>query len=812
MNQELKNKISKIFNFLECRSVANPEEAAQMQKQALLKEREIFEKALIETLKGGEMSYDEAVTRVKNSDFLPLDQNIILANISNFEASLPVKTASQQTTEVNPMDFVTKDLEELKKRLPHYGAFVEGVLKNSYFLGTGEKAKTDPQAAKVFNDDEKYIEQSKSEEEKRMSQIEKKIDPEKRLSPSQKTAGTDKHNTKAPADLRESFVPKHDQWDNEVLDKELADAKKGQSEQEKRTKELQKKREEYLRAAEKISVKFSNASNAWVISEKATGVPIVIASVEDITNNHPISPEALAELKSPEFGKLIEEDIKENGIEVAARNLLGDTFDKLATEYTSTIKTAEVKTNERIKLETLKGIYASLKEGLGKLTKISSIFSLFKKAEQAIETAEKAVESDIGEASEEISEAAEALSPISDIGLAMEGQSDQPEANQLAEEIKAAIDDPDIQAKVDQLVAMVTSGSEMPGTTPLIEETEEVSVVPTETAPGPMKEVEETKEEETKEEETKGQKKEKEKKKASVIAEALKKLGADRSSKGDYDVTKGFSLDQMGGHNKGNITQDGKKFMTWETLKKQFETLVNKKPTGKLVAEFIGEIVKTAAGTGVMSAEEVYKLAFGPEYAKQLTKEYTQKEIVKEHENLTKDTKNAYASKEEAYINGATRMKFAIEATQNMVKKGLIKEGDREAFDRQVDNFMKMDEETFRAFMDSTENIVATTELEDGRFKVAVLPRPDEYGNIIAGWIDGRHVVAMNGEDIKSSNGRVTKAHLANALHLLKQAFKEGLFDEALSDGKVPADSGVDLQGLNLGQESKPVLKPEDLI
>jgi len=822
---DLRDKITQIFNYLENRSIANPEEAAQMQKQAIMKEREIFERALIDTIKSGGMSYDEAVARVKASDFSPLDQNIILANIGHLEANLPIKTASQKSMEVDTMDPVSKEIEELKKRLPHYGAFVENVLKTSYYLGTGDKAKPDPQGERVFKEDEKYVEQSKSEEAKRMSQTEKRINPETRLYP--KTAGTDKYNTKAPEDLRESYAPKHDQWDNDVLDKELSDNKKGQSEQERRTKELQKKREEYLRAANKVDVKFSHASNAWVISEKATGIPIVIASVEDITGNHPISPEALAELKSDKFGELIMEDIKESGLETTARNLLGDTFDKLAAEHMSSIKTAEEKADLRVKLETLKDIYASLKEGLGKLTKVASVSRLFKRAVEAIQDAEEAVEIGKDNAPEAISDAAEALTPISDIGLAMEGQSEQPDVNKLAEEIKASISDPEIQAKVDQLVDMVLSSNS--GTTPLIEneigEAEE-EIGKAEEEIGEAEEEEEEEEEigeteeeigKTEEKEEKGKKEKKEDKdkgkKTSAVVAALKKLGADRG-KGDYDVTKGFSLDQMGEHNKGNITQDGKKFMTWETLKKQFEALVNKKPTGKLVANFVNELIKTAAGTGVMSAEEVYRLAFGPEYAKQLTKEMTQKQILKEHDRLTKDTDNVYASASEAYLSGATRMKLAIEATQNMVKKGLIKEADREAFDHQVDNFMKMDEDTFRAFMDSTENIVATSELEDGRFKVAALDKPDEYGNIVTGWIDGKHVASMNGEDIKAPNGKVTKAHLANAMHLLKQAFKEGLFDEELSDGKVPTDvQGVDLKGLNVGQESsKPVLKVEDLI
>jgi hypothetical protein len=157
-------------------------------------------------------------------------------------------------------------------------------------------------------------------------------------------------------------------------------------------------------------------------------------------------------------------------------------------------------------------------------------------------------------------------------------------------------------------------------------------------------------------------------------------------------------------------------------------------------------------------------------------------------------------------------MKHAMEMSQKMQKKGMIA-STTTAADQQVKDFMAMDETSFKAFASSVEFVSPTTEVEEGRFLVKKMAKADRDGNVVVGAVDGIECVYMNGSDIQSEDGTVTKAHLEGALELLKRAFEEGFLEEPLSGGKIQNTPGVgNFEGLTLGkQESKPLLSANDL-
>ena len=797
MMSNLKAKLDAIFSFLDKKTAQDNQDAVNAVVAASIKEeRALFEKAIKETLDSKAMSYDEVVARVQISNFSPEDKNIILAQIADYEATA-IKTASINSQEVNMLDPVVEEINRIGVRLPAYAKWLATTLqKDGHYFGTGGKPQVDQQSLQTKKDEVNYMNESKEEEASRMKRDNKRTEPEQRLNtPANKTAATDSYVKTPGGNATESTPVDSKKWDNKLIEKEVADAKTNEEKGHSRDTADRKKKDEHLRASDALSVKFSDVENAWVIADKTTGEIAVQASLADITGGREIDAAALKDIKSATFGDMIKEDIDSIGLEATARNLLGDTFDKLAAESLAETK---VKTSDdhAETLFVLKGMLATLKSNLTKVATHPLVAGLIKKAEGGIAVIEEA----IGEANPptEISFAG-AADPMEALVSVDEMFSGEGDAAAIAEELKAKLTDPADQAKLDELVAMATSAAAPEeGTKPLED------AAPKEDEP---------KEDEPKEDDKPAFGKD------SAVRKALKKLAAKdtgttakrpKADEGEYDVTPKLNWNEMAEHNKGNIKMDGKEFMTFESLRNEFKGLATDMPTGKLAA-FLGNFLKGAelAKAAGMDAKTYYTQVLGdPSYVKEWMSDKQPEQIQKEftqNEREANKNNNAYAS-------GAIKMKQAMEMAQKMQKKGMVATA-TDALNQQVKDFMAMDEESFKAFASSVELISPTTEVEDGRFKVKKMAKPDRDGNVVIGAVDGIECVYMNGSDIQTEDGVVTKAHLTNALDLLKRAFDEGFLEEPLSGGKIQNTPGVDLQGLNLGKDAgRPVLTPKDLI
>ena len=821
MPLNLKDKLDAILSFIDKKTAQDStESAASVVKSNVMEERAAFESAIKETLKSGSMSYDEAVIRIRVADFSPEDKNIILAQIADFEATA-IKTASVKTQEVETMDPVTEEINRIGERLPAYANWLaETLKKDGHLLGTGGKPEVDKMSLQTKKDDVKTIDEANSEEVKRMKRDDKRTAPETRTKgASTKSAGAESYVKTPGGNATESKVTDSQKYDNGVIEEEVADAKKNEAKGNERDKKDRAKKDEYLRASDSLSVKFSSKANAWVIADAKTGEIAVQASLEDITGGRTINAAALSDIKSATFGEMIKEDIDTIGLEATAKNLLGDSFDKLAAEALgdSTVKTSEENTQ---RLYVLKSMLSTLKTNLTKVAKHPLVASLVKQAEGGIAVLTDAIGE--GAPTEELP-FAEAAAPMEALVSVDEMVSGEGEAAQIGEELKSSLTDPAQIAQVDQLVELAMAGreEEEEGTKKLEDAEHEEGETEAEVETEEEEEKEEEKEEKSENPFAKKDKKEEPMAATagSAVRNALKKLASDKSvpepkrpnaEEGDYEVTPALNWNAMAEHNKGNITVDGKKFMTFESLQNEFKGLATQHATGKLAA-FVGNLVKGAelAKKAGMSAKQYYTQVLGDasyvnEWISKKTPESVESEFKKNDKEANKGN-NAYAT-------GAIKMKHAMEMSQKMQKKGMIA-STTTAADQQVKDFMAMDETSFKAFASSVEFVSPTTEVEEGRFLVKKMAKADRDGNVVVGAVDGIECVYMNGSDIQSEDGTVTKAHLEGALELLKRAFEEGFLEEPLSGGKIQNTPGVgNFEGLTLGkQESKPLLSANDL-
>src|SRR5271157_4236212 len=137
MNLNLQSKLDAILSFFDKQSSQKNQDLVTSAEQNKAKEeRAAFVVALKDTLKNGGMNYDEAILRVRASEFSVEDKNIILAQLGEFEAT-PIKTASLKTQEVEEMDQVQKEIQRIGSKLPAYAAWLEETLKkDGYYMGT----------------------------------------------------------------------------------------------------------------------------------------------------------------------------------------------------------------------------------------------------------------------------------------------------------------------------------------------------------------------------------------------------------------------------------------------------------------------------------------------------------------------------------------------------------------------------------------------------------------------------------------------------------------------------------------------------
>jgi hypothetical protein len=776
-------------------------------------ERTKFTESIRETIASG-MPYEEAVIRVKMSDFKPEDKNIILASIGDLEVKL-ARTASANNQEVVDMDPIASELKRIAEKMPEYGRWLKETLSKKGFLGTGEKAPEDAMAKKVVTEDESKVKETISEEEKRMKRDDKRTDPDKRTSePTGATSTTksaashqtEKHVANPGKDLRESDRVDSNKWDKDGIKKDLDYAKDMESSGKSRdSKDTQRKNDSVVRASDKLDIKFAEASNSWIISEKASGELLVKAHVDDILGGNEIDAQALKEVKSSVFGDMLKEDIDKYGLEVTAQNLLGEAFVKAA-ETSAPVKTA-AKDDYAQRYFVLRGMFSTLKKDLTKIASNKAVAFLIKKAEDALDKTEESINMEevvpevIDTNLEDAAGDIEAVVTVSDMASDVAA----PEDVQVIIDKLSPVIPNELKADFDALVQKATEASDdVEGTKPLDEIKKDEEVVDEEI-------VDEAKEEDAKIDEAKEDTEESKDdagegfpfgKGGSAIKNALKKF-ASKDSK-DYDVTPKDNFMAMFEHNKGNITMDGKKFMTIDELKKAFEALLKVKGTEKGAA-VLGQIIKNAEkakASGISEKEYLMGILGDADYVNEYLSKKTPEGINSVWKANTSDTANVYAS-------AASKMKTAYSQALLLQKKGMIG-STTEALDNQIQNFMQMDDNSFKAFAASVEGIAPTTELSEGRFGVKKMAKADKDGNVIAGSVDGLECCYMNGMDVESDGGIVTKANLENALSLVKRAFEEGALEEALSKGKVMNTPGVDLQGLNIGQESKPVLNARD--
>lgn len=452
-----------------------------------------------------------------------------------------------------------------------------------------------------------------------------------------------------------------------------------------------------------------------------------------------------------------------------------------------------------------KGIVSELKPSLLKFatdTNIKGLKSLIVNAEQKLDEVKNKLEEgapsrDIGKS---LSIAVEAVGDISDVSDLIEQakqlSKDNPKLmdilNKIADIVVESEEDISESEFSEDLLPVEESDIETPTYAETNKEDEEMeSKKINEKSIFEEDKEEEDKEEEDKEEEKDKEKEEKKETKAN-LANKLRKLAA-KDNKGNYDVTPKANFEkEFHGDSKGKINVEGNHFHTIWEIAKELESLAGKKATGKL-AKIIYDMKKFAESKGIDPKEYFNKILEDSKYVNEYLSEKTPDSVLKEWAAATKDTNDVYAF----LVN---RVKLAYKTALDMQNKGLLKKTAAD-LDAQINRFLAMDEKTFNAYVDSLEQISPTKELEDGRFKVAVLDKPTQNGSIIQGYVDNIPVCGISGEDIQIVNGVITKESLHKALNLVKVGLDQGFFDSILSNNAAPGNTGgeSDLRGLNLG-------------
>lgn len=787
-----KEKADQILTFIESGDFKAPEEVAS-NKEARIAERTAFVDVLLSNLKAGSVSFPEAQLRASKFAHDEVEKNYILARIADFEIPTGgLKTASLKDKEER-MDPITEILSKLRaKGVSRYADYLERSLKkDGWYMGTGDKIPMDAYGIGSEKAEEAAnIAQSK-EGDATMKENEKRREEHLRADVNAVPKKAWHMGTGEQVDSKK--------WDNKADAEEAKRMNSEVKEGESKAKEDEGKRKEHLRAAKDLfSVRFVRSEggvkeSAWEIVNKKSGDLLVRAAVTDIVGNREdVDDGALNDVASSAFGEIIYEDIADHGLEVTAKNLLGPTFDKLAKASAAPkVSNSEVPVKEaaeEISMEklatqyfTYRGIYADLKTSLVKIATDHKLPAL------------APVIAAVGEALDAVQEGIDSGAPIPEIGASMDTVEQNLGAlNTVEEKLMKALElskgNEELNALLNEILSEVGA-----------EEASEGAIEITE-APAPAAETEEPKEEEaeetkedeeSKEEEPKEAKEDEGKKVETSLKAKLRKLAAKDKNEKNYDVT-GKANFQSDFHDKslGKIKQDGNHFHSIWELAKQFHTLGLEKATGKM-AEFLGNVKVAAEKAGLSYPEYLNKILGDKAYVSAYTSKMSPEKVQKEWESEAKSTNNAYAAV-------ANKTKIAYKTALGMVSRGILKAS---AVDSQVDKFIGMDEQTFTNFVESLENIAPTTELEESRVRVEAMSEADERGNVVRAFVDGIPVANLNKQELNMRSAKVTKADLITALRMTKIALKEGFFDDKLSDGKIGANQGETLKGLNLGVE-----------
>ena len=733
-----KAKLTKVLDALE-----NGDKRAAAHADATKKARvqsDEFLNVLLDNVKTKKCSYDEAVLRIKKFSRDTVELYFLLDKLDETVWGR-VKTAStEKEGQMNAFERLAK------KGFPATAKWYQDTLtKEGYYNGTGEQVD--------HKDAIQAIEQKRMNESiKGGEQLMDKAMKEKERINRAYYNGTGE-------------APKHDQWDGSADEEEAKRMKQEVSAGESKAKADAKEKERIQRAMEQVTVKLSldvahPKNSKWVVAANADGAVLFEASISDITEGKEVPEEVVAELTSPAYGQMIYENIANEGLEATAAVMLGEKFakdsedkkeekeekeeEKKEKEEEKKEKEEEKKEKEEEKMEVEKAAdatpskqaavsveYFTLKGVLADLKQENELLKNAKVAEQ-IEATDK---------------------DISDLkGMIQENPEDLTSIAKASEKITAKL------AALDTLVAKL----------------QEITA-------------EMTPEEKKKDEEAKKKAEEEAKKLAPKTMAAAENVKQAKDGGKEYDVT-GKANYQKEFHSGQGDSKDLPDTTIWG-LKKEMESLINKKPKGTLASAM--DKIKQAGSEYVDSKTKgemkkyVQQVTGDASYAAGLTNDKSVEQVQKE-----------------VKASDVSRVIEAMDLAMRMQKIGMIQDQTKEARDKQVDVLLRMSDEQFAAYKDGIENINPSTEIEDGRYRVEVIGEPNRD---VKATIDGKVVAYFKASEIGATKGQITKKALLEALSQTKYAFEEGLFDKIL-DNKAESNDAAQVD-LNVGQEDKRLLE-----
>jgi hypothetical protein len=800
---------------------ATIKQATVAKREAELKE---FASVLVDNVKKKVISFDHARIKVAQFAQSDMEKSLLMFALQPLEIDFGIKTASDNTQNQggSSMD------EKTKKRLAHASQLVpnyvnwqkEQLQKMGWYQGTGDKVEYSKFDSGNAQKDQTYIKEGIKGGETDSREDGNKREEYNRASDTQKTKIGG--NTMAGDQVKKSWMlgtgdsVDSNKWDLGVINKELAKMKENNAVGEQQRKEDETmKNESVVRASSKASVKLAldmdnKLNSQWIVVAKDTNDVVFAASLNDLlgkddgVDTSKVPENVVNELLSPNYGKLIEESIAENGVVATAQSMVGNK--KVAQAYAAQTKTAgempeglkkyqegkagkkEDKKDEdkaedkkeekeanletilknassRVKFYTLAGALGDIKEDAQKF-KNADLHNLIKKAEEDLngmkekinggEVIDTEIEEEAGDL-EQIDQVLELLETGDVEGakaiLMKLKQSEEGEVGELGEEGAMTAEEGNMAAGAENLGM---------------------------TAPKPELQLAASN-----------------KKQVKTAEEGNKKAE-------DYHVTPEWNIEKdFNDANPAPKDEQMKQFHTEFDVRNSMKSVADKKATGKLASvtqnlKLAAEGKEPAVPKPEYTASNEFKYISNitsPEYAAQY----------KKVEGLTQEQVDAQQSKEASLI---TKTKYALEAALSMKDKGLIKKS-KEAVDEQFSRFMGMDEKNFNATIDTLEGLEPSTKLEAGRITAEALESPEfdsvkNQVNVARSYVDGVPVCKFSTTDLGVKPGeKISRLQLRKIIAATQDVLATGALDPILSSGKLESPAGVEVNSIHPTQESE---------
>lgn len=792
---ELKDKLNAIFSFGSKEVLEQPVSDSSMSKEATA-----FIGVIHENLKNKVIGYDEAVARITRFAKTPIERSMLIFKIDNYEFTRTASLKTAKEDDVNK-DSLMKEFEELEAKygLASYAQYMRNEYRNvktGYHLGTGDEPKQDQWDTKV----DQWEEKQKNIMNKEGDKMSKEHGKEKELT-NRAAEMFEKRLNKNAYHLGTGDEVDSKKWDNNVDKFEDSNWKKDEANGSKEEKVHERTRKEYLRAKNlKITLvaDFEEPrKSVWNFYDKADGQLVLSASVDDILDGAEAPKEVIEDTMKPEFGKMLSDKVDEVGLEAVAEAIIPEAIYVEAKKKAKDKKEKEDKEKEdkkEEKEEKKEEKEASIDNAIGLAIKQASAVVKYYTLKGMLADAK------IEHGSHELVKSAE--SKISELGLLITAGADAAEIDTKTEEISGDL------GKLDE---EEVKGEDKAEEETEAEETEEIELdeeekkileeILAEAEKGDLEAVKE------KTEEALGLENEeiaKEEGPKEIAADSKKTVKTAAESK-MYGLTKeNFQSEFHSGKAKD---KDAKMFHNIWEVKKALESLVNKKPTGKLASLY------SKAKTGDAGARSYFAKIYGdPKYVAALFEDNTVEKQESKQDKPGFEAKYAPKSNKHAELDTVERTKKAYKMSLDMQKRGLIKSGD-DHLNTQVNNFLNMTASNFDAYVDSIENLQPTTELEEGRFKVVALEKPMvvAQGKCVAeGYVDDKKVGFLTAEELELKDNRVTRAALQIGITHLRTALDNGILDGILSDGKAAGKDGEEVNVMS-GTTDKPMSSKLDL-